>query len=322
MKFINYFILFFVIICFSSALIAQDAEEYIKKAEEKIEKQDYQYAMVLIDKALAINDTNIWYYLLKADVQFKLTGPKDALGIINQAIEIDNQAAEPYNRAGIYLESGGVFDLAIEMYDYAISLATNDSAKHSYIMNRGVAKTASRNFEGAVEDFETVVKFNPNDIGNLNNIAMCYSELNDNKKSIETLKRILDIDSLFIGPYVNLGFIYSSLDSFDVALKYFDKAVEMDPNSALALNNRGYAHYKKKNYAQALKDINKSIETYPTNAYAYRNLALVYIAQKNKYEACQSIERALELGYEKRYGNDILELKEKNCSGKKSKKKK
>jgi tetratricopeptide (TPR) repeat protein len=291
----------------------QTAEEFNDMAGKKMELKDYQYATVLINKAIALDKKNQWYLLRKADIQFSLTGPVDAIITAKAAIALDKKIAEPYNRLASYYDSGGMGDSAVMMYNEAINRAENDTAKNSYIMNRGTAKLGMRDFAGAVKDFEITLAFDPSNIGALNNISSGYAELGMTNKSIASLEKIIKLDPTFIGPYINLGFTYSDLDSLDLALKYFNKAVEMDPKEPLVYNNRGYVYYKKGDYASALADINYSIKMYPTNSYAYRNLALVYIAMKKMEEACTTLDYAREYGFEKRYGPEVEDLIKKYC---------
>ncbi|MBN4065932.1 tetratricopeptide repeat protein [Candidatus Amoebophilus asiaticus] len=301
------------ILFISTIAYSQDADKYSDMADAKIEQGDFQYAMVLIEKAIALNETNQWFYLKKAEIQFKLSGPLDAIQILQQAILLNPEKPEPYNRVGSYYESAGITDSAIIMYNLAINHSENDTAKYAYIMNRGAAKAGRRDFKEALKDYEAVLKFDPKNIGALNNIASVYRQLGMTDKGIASLKTIISIDGSFIGPYVNLGFIYSKLDSLDLAIEYFGRALLIDPNEALVYSNRGHTYYKKGDYRKALADINLSITLYPTNSYAYRNLALVYIAMDSIKEACTALDYAKSYGFEKRYGSEVKELLNEHC---------
>ncbi|MES2131897.1 MAG: tetratricopeptide repeat protein [Bacteroidota bacterium] len=302
------FMIFSTFFCFS-----QTAREFAEMAAKKAEAKDYKYALIMIDKAIAKNDTNQWYRLAKADIEFKLYGPREAIKTSLAAIAVNRKNSECYNRAGMYYNSAGINDSAVYFYNLAIKFAANDTTKHMYILNRGTAKNDVRDFDGAKADYEIALQFNPNDIATLNNIAAIYSELGMQQKGIAALKKIISIDKTFIGPYVNLGFIYSELDSLDLSISYFDKALLINAQDPLTYSNRGHVYYKKGNYNAALKDINYSISLYPTNSYAYRNLALVYIATKKRSEACDALKYAVDYGFEKMYGDEVNELIKKHC---------
>jgi tetratricopeptide (TPR) repeat protein len=292
---------------------AQTAKEFEEMAQKKMDAKDYQYAMVLINKAIALDTKNQWYQFQKASIQFELNGPREAIDIIQSAIKLDKKNAEGYNRAGTYYNSGGIADSAIIMFDLAIKYAKTDTIKYSYLMNRGVAKLGKRDFKNAVKDFDVVLAFDPNNLGALMNISSCYGELGRSVECIATLKKVIAMDPTFDGSYGNLGFMYSDMDSLDLAIYYFNKQLELVPTDPVAFNNRGYVYYKKADYASALSDINFSIKAYPTNSYAYRNLALVYIALRKINEACAALSYADSYGFEKRYGPEVSQLLEKYC---------
>ncbi|HET6225366.1 MAG TPA: tetratricopeptide repeat protein [Bacteroidia bacterium] len=296
-----------------SLSLAQTADEFEELALKKLEQKDYKYALELIDKALALDDKNEWYYISKSDIQFQLTGPLESIKTLKEGLIKNERKSQLYNRLGTYYDSGGMSDSSILMYDKAIEYAETDTLKNYFISNRGAAKTGMRDFEGAIHDFETALLFDPNNLGALNNVATCYAELNMIEKSIRNLKRIIRLDSTFAGAYGNLGFIYSKLDSFDLAVANFNKALQLDCRDALGYNNRGYVYYKIGDYQSALRDVYHSINLYPSNSYAYRNLALVYIAQGNMKEACTALGYALNYGFEGRYGSEVSELLKQYC---------
>jgi|SRR3954470_9406360 len=296
-----------------SLSVAQTADEFEKLASKKMELKDYKYALELIDKAIAIDSINEWYYISKADIQFQLSGPLESIKTLKYALIRNEKNSQIYNRLGTYYDSGGIGDSSILMYNKAIEYAETDTLKNYIISNRGTAKTGMRDFEGAIKDFEMTLLFDPSNIGALNNVATCYAELHRIDKAIASLKKIISLDSTFTGTYGNLGFIYAELDSFDLAIANFNKVLQLDPNDPLGYNNRGYAYYKKGDYASALHDINLSIKMYPTNSYAYRNLALVYIALHKMKEACTSLGYAMNYGFEKRYGPEVSKLFMKYC---------
>lgn len=292
---------------------SQNSQFYEDLSDAKLKAGDYQYALTLIEKAIALNDTDQWLVLKKAEIEFQLYGLRTAIETVNKAIRLDPKASEPFNRAATYYQLSGRIDTSLVLFDKAIGLAKTDTIKFSYIMNRGTAKAAHRDFEGARQDYEQVLQFDPEDIGTLNNIASVYRQLDMVDKAIMTLKKVIFIDSTLIGPYVNLGFTYSNLDSLDLAIKYFDLASLIDPDQSLVYNNRGYVYYKKGEYSKALENINRSISLYPTNSYAYRNLALVYIKQNKMREACNALHFAMRYGFTEMYGTEVEELIDKNC---------
>jgi len=302
-----------LIVFYVPFIVCQSDEAFYDKALEKMEIEDYQYAAVMIDKAIHLNDTNFWFWLKKAEIATALHDPHLTIGCIKKAIEIDSTKSEPYNRAGSFYESLAVADSSICMYNKAIKLATSDTLKFYYLQNRGSVKAKTRDFEGARIDLERVLEFDANDLGALNNIAPVYRQLNMPNKAIDCLEKVISLDSSWVGPYINLGFAYSALDSFDLAIAFFNQALVLEPDQPLVYSNRGHTYYKIGEYGKAINDINKSISLYPTNSYAYRNLALVYLALDGKNEACNALDYASYYGFTVRYGNEVDELIVEHC---------
>ena len=294
-------------------MYSQNANEYFEMAQQKIEQKNYQYAMVLIEKAINIDNQNQWYYLLKAEIQFKSHNPLEAIETVKECILINPKEPEPYNRAGSYYNQVNIPDSSILMYDLAIQNAKSDSSKYNFIMNRGVTKLTKRDFESALKDFETVLLYDPNNTGALNNIGPVYRQLGMIDKCITSLNKLLSLQPDDLGACINLGFVYSKIDSLNLAIEYFNKAIKINPNESITYNNRGYVYYKRGEYSNALNDINYSLKLYPDNSYAYRNLALVYIALNKMNEACTTLGYAKKYDFEKNYGGEVNELIEKYC---------
>lgn len=320
MKFLYIKRLVFLIFFLSFQIKAQDADEFIQKAKEKVEQNEFHHALSLIDRAIKIDRLNFEYYIFKAEVLNKANGPMEAIMIVNQAFELDDENPDLYYTAGVLFETAKSFDAAVDMYSEAIFFAKNDSSKYAYTMKRAIANTSKKDYKSAIEDFESVLKFKNNDLSILNNIAICYNELNDVEQSLNTLKRIIAVDSAYVAPFVNIGYLYITVEKYDSAVFYLDKAIGMDSSSILAFSNRGLAFYKLGNNESAKNDLNKAIELNPSNSLNYKVLGEVLIGLKEKELACKQFDIAKEKGYEATYGEGLEDLIFENCLSRKEKK--
>lgn len=142
-----------LLLLFTQIAFSQTADQYYNKAIDKEEQKDFLYASVLIDKAIQLNDTNIWYWLKKAEIKMNMSESELAINYIKTAISIDPANAEPYNRAGAFYDSRGYNDSAVYMYNMAMNKAQSDAQKFSYLMNLGAAKISVMDYEGALNDF-------------------------------------------------------------------------------------------------------------------------------------------------------------------------
>lgn len=292
---------------------AQTADEYYNLSKEKLKKKDYNYAKTLIDKSIALDSTNVWTWLLSAEINLGLNQVQEAFYDYGSAIRIDSTVAEIYNRVADLYTSINYLEESIFFYDKAIEYAKSDTMKFNYLMNRASAKGILRDFEGGIADLEDGLKIDSTNSLILNNLPMFYQEVGQVDKAIKILNTSVRLYPEFNGSMINLGLIYSEIDSLDKSEFYFNMAMEIDPKDPLLLNNRGYLFLKKKEYDKALKDINESLNIYPNNSYAYRNRALVYIELELIEEACRDLSIAEHYNFKTRYGDEVQILKEKYC---------
>ena len=299
----------------SSILVAvsQDAETYFRGAIQKAQQGKMLDAQVLIEKAIKLDPTNIDYHLWKSDLHYQQQDMEDAFASVYIAMSIDAKNDDIYNAAGKLYASTGYYDSAVAMYQRAVHLSTNDSAKYSYLGNIGCTKLMYRDFQGAVDDLEKVLAVFPNSISALTNASTAYEELGKVDVSIQYLTKVIAIDSMFVGGYINLALLYTKTDQYDKAQHNFKKALLLDSEDPLIYSNRGNMYYRMKQYDRAIKDINKSLDLYPANAYAYRNRALVYFALNKNEEGCRDVAAAQYYGFQTYYGNEVNELAAQYC---------
>ena len=292
---------------------AQDKELFYKKASDFADKKDYENALKQIDLALYLDSTNSDFLFLKANTLYELKEYKVAFTTYSTLITHYPLNVLALNQRGILLNTVQEFEYAITDFDKALSICKIDSIRMTLFVNRGAAKISIREFQGAYNDFMEAYKIDSMQIGVLNNLATVMDEIGKGDQTLKYLFKILEIDSNFIGAYANIGFKYQQMGKYKMAVKFFDKVLSLDSNEALTYNNRGFNRLKLGDLNGAMSDVEKSIELYPGNSYAYRNRALVYLAQKNIKNACVDLDKALELGFTKMYGNEVEELKLKNC---------
>ena len=296
-----------------STIFGQSAADYYKKADNFYDKKDFKNALQLIDLALKTDSINATYLLLKGNSLEELGDYKEAFIIYTKLIDHFPKDVIGLNQRALLLNKVQEFELAIKDFNKALNMKNPDSVKLTLYVNRGAAKINSRNFQGAYDDFMVAYLLDTLNIGTLNNLAAVCDEVGKGDKTLGYLYKILKIDSTFIGAYGNIGFKFQEMGDYKTAIQYYDKVLLIAPNDPLGFSNRAYNRYKLNELKEALTDINKSLLLYPANSYAFRIRALIYLEQNRKEEACTDINKALELGFTKMYGEEMEQLKMKNC---------
>ena len=134
----------------------------------------------------------------------------------------------------------------------------------------GLYENASREFDKAINFYETTAKIKPNHSKAQKNLADAW-----NGKGIALL----------------------SLGNYDEAIKDYDKATDLNPQLADAWNNKGNAHLLLDNYDEAIKDYDNATDLNPQFADAWKNKGNALLSRDNYYEAIKAYDKAIELKY-------------------------
>lgn len=305
--------LFLVFILFALPAISQTSEELVEQAGDAIDKGELKQALQLVNKAIEIDGKNAYAYSRRGEIYLQMRHLTEAFGDYDKAIRLDPENALMYNCRAIAYYTIQHPDEAIMDYNDAIKYAKNDSLKYMIMSNRGNSKAMMRDFRGAYDDYSAVLAFDSTSIAALTNIAAVCDEIGRGDETIGYLQRVIKLDPMFVGGYGNLGFKYSEMGRYEDAIKMFDKVIELSPEDALGYNNRGYARMMLNDLKGAMKDINYSLKKYPENSYAYRNRALLYLRKGKESLTCEDISKAISLGFTDMYGSEMIELKQKHC---------
>ena len=194
---------------------------------------------------------------------------KDSLNMFDAAIKDLDKAIElskHMNDTALWLHS----KISLERDD--IKTAENDidevmhhSSKYAeaYFI-RGLIKTKTENYAGAITDFNKSLKLNP-----LNAKA-----------------------------YYNRGLAHALIDELKQSIADFDKAIELNPDYAKAYFNRGYWKDVTGDVTGALADLLKAKQLNPADKEIYLELAVVYARNKKMKEACEELNNASAAGHQ------------------------
>ena len=116
-------------------------------------------ALDLCDAAIAINDSNQNFWILKGRLQYKLKLFDQSLCSFNAAIKLDPSNSEANNGLGVVLRYLNRPSEAIEYCDRAIALKSNFSAAY---YNRGNAHKDKKSLLLAHRDYQKAIDLAPN----------------------------------------------------------------------------------------------------------------------------------------------------------------
>lgn len=123
------------------------------------------------------------------------------------------------------------------------------------LQQRGIAHRLVKNYEAAIDDFETAISYKPD----------------------------------YYRTYEQRGYVYSLTSDFQKAEKDFQKAVELHPESYTAWSNLGFIYRQTENYEKSMDCLNNAINYNSTYVDAYINRAETLKSIGKHNEACNDL---------------------------------
>ena len=130
-------------------------------------------------------------------------------------------------------------------------------------INYALMLIKANKLDDAKDLLEELLQSDPGNKDILYNLGMCYSELGEPDKAVNTLSECVRYYPHYANAYVALGFAHAMLAEDEKAKDNFLRALEVDPSNSYALRNLGSLHGKTKDYEKALACFEKSFSINP-----------------------------------------------------------
>ncbi len=218
----------------------------------------------------------------------------------------------------IQMEGFKDFEKAYQFFSKAYDLGCYNT---TVTYGLGASCQVLRKFDQSILHFTAYIKMYPTNASAYCNRGTALAEQKKYELALKDFEKSLVLDSLAIEVLINRAlFVYMPLGKIELALADMKRAIKMKEasgiNPAFSYNNLGYFQLKNGNPKEGLKNVNYSLELNPRNSYAYKNLALIYLELDDQEAAWQAANKAIELGFERLYGAEILDIQAKACHAK------
>ncbi len=186
----------------------------------------------------------------------------------------------------------------------------------SHYFKNGNAKYSLKDYQGAINDYKKAIKLKPEYADAWYGKAICESILSKYDDALTDFNKAAEIDPsnkdiIFNRAYYvkqKTGDYKGAIEDYNI---YIDRFKRKD--DAFVYSNMGFCNYMLNDFEGAMSNINKSLELNANNPMAYKNRALVYFATGNKENACNDLHKSQELGFTKKFGNEVDELISEKC---------
>ena len=322
-------------------------EAYLNKASILYKLNEIQKAREFYTLTIKENDGQV-----KAIESQALVGlanlsksPKEALTLLNKAIEIDDKSSIAYGaRASLYMEDlgktdqayndlkmaiklnpsdpilnfnmGQLFanytnnlDSAVIYFEKAIKLSPQSPNNGNIYMNLAVLVHQTGNLDKALSDFRKAEAIIPESDLLLYNYAMALSDFGNEKEALSKINKAI-ANNPEDAEYFNLrGSILLGLSSFDEAETAFKKAIDLNPKYGAAYYNMGYLFGELNDHIQSIKYYDKAVNLNFDLESTLVNRALQKMKISRTSDGCADLKRAYKLGR-----TDIKPLIDERCN--------
>ncbi|NCX95029.1 MAG: pilus assembly protein TadD [Chitinophagia bacterium] len=122
--------------------------------------------------------------------------------------------------------------------------------------------------EQALVFYKQAVALKPYALDFVNQLGMCYIDLQKYADALQTFEQITAQNSLHVSALTNLGYTHLLMGNAPQALHYMQASYHLDPDNVQNLINMAIAHHAQNNNVAALQCVNKILSLAPGNLQA------------------------------------------------------
>jgi membrane associated rhomboid family serine protease/Flp pilus assembly protein TadD len=160
---------------------------------------------------------------------------------------------------------------------------------------RALAEFNNSDYKDAISDFQSVIKYEPNDPDARNYLAEAYWKLGNYSNSMVAYSEQEKHNPNDIAAINGLAWGYLQLGNLTTAEQDFKRALAIDPRSTKATAGIAAVLYKEKKYKEAIAACQKTIANDPTASEANGYAGLSYLALGRYDEGVDEMDRAIRL---------------------------
>lgn len=168
--------------------------------------------------------------------------------------------SRPLANRGLELLRAGKTADALASFDQAIR---KDPLNALIYHSRGVARAATRNFDGAIADYSQALRLDPLTPKVLSDRALARINRGDQSGGLADATKALELDPDLAEAFNNRALALKGLDRLDEAVADASRAIELNPKLAGAYAIRGLAYLKQGKDELADKDFGECLKIQP-----------------------------------------------------------
>ncbi len=242
---------------------------------------------------LSTNSLEAWRYYTDAVENLNRLYYRDAMAQLNKAIAIDSNFVSAYLRlAGCYGQEGMVNEAftVFNKLEHLKTHATEQDLYHIELINASLRG----DLEAGMKAHQQWLQKHPDDREANFNLAKFYDGLNDRFRSIEYLRKTLEIDPNYKLALNQMGYEHAFIGDLNQAMAYFINYQQIAPEEPNPFDSMGEIYTWYGNFKQAEKQLKAALKKNENFHVSLLHLGMVYLDQGQFQKAQQMFEHYLE----------------------------
>ncbi len=203
-------------------------------------------------------------------------------------LNVEAKGFDPFQQE-VYFSVGEEYTLDIIL----VKKLSEEEAKNTFLL--GVQLYQEGKYDLAIENFEAVLKENPDFAEGYYNIGMAYLKKGDLDNAITQMSKAIELKPDFVQAYFGLGQVYMEKGEKKKATEVFQQAVDAAPGEASTYVNLGIFYFTNNEDDLALEALLKAKDINPSLPQTYYQLGLVYTRKGELDKTMECFEKFLEL---------------------------
>ena len=266
----------------------------------------------LLDALYLLEQSNEEIYIQKANIFSRRDKHKEAITLLEQALEITDDEADVLSLLGMeYLFMEDYQNAKI----YFMKCLEEDEEDYSALYNIIYCFEYLDETEAAIEYLNDFLNKNPYCEVAWHQVGKQYHELKDYKKALAAFDFAIISDDRFIGAYLEKGRVLEKLKRYEEAIESYSITLGLDDPTSYALLRMGKCYEKLGNAEMAIQYYTKCVEEDSLLDKGWIAITDYYTKNKQFQKALYYIEKAISIDsenvlYWKRYAkiNNKLSL--------------
>jgi tetratricopeptide (TPR) repeat protein len=208
-------------------------------------------ARPLYEEILAIQPRHLEVLGKLAALSIQTGNPHRAMVLLDKALAIDPGNAVNYCNRGAACEKLRQWDLALASYSQAIAIQADLAPAHC---NRANVLRELQRWPEALAGYDTAIALQPNYVNAYNNRGKVWMELEEYEKALASYDAAIAIKPDFADSHYNRGVLLGKMARPDLAVVSYNHAIAINPALSAAYFNRALALLLLGEYQQGWAD--------------------------------------------------------------------